>query len=93
MTAVKTDTSHDVRDLRLADEGKRRTEWAERFMPVLRQIRERLAPKAKTAFEVVETPVGHQAQFDWASYVLQGGIAIELWGCTLSWSRGYWAWH
>ncbi len=41
MTAVKTDTSHDVRDLHLADEGRRRTEWAERFMPVLRQIRER----------------------------------------------------
>jgi adenosylhomocysteinase len=31
----------DVRDLQLADEGRRRTEWAERFMPVLRQIRER----------------------------------------------------
>src|SRR5574341_1767635 len=43
MTAVKTDISHDVRDLRLADDGKRRTEWAERFMPVRRQIRERSA--------------------------------------------------
>ncbi|HLB36268.1 MAG TPA: adenosylhomocysteinase [Gemmatimonadales bacterium] len=43
MTAVKTDPSHDVRDLNLADEGRRRTEWAERFMPVLRQIRERFA--------------------------------------------------
>ncbi|MBI2401893.1 MAG: adenosylhomocysteinase [Gemmatimonadetes bacterium] len=43
MTAVKTDPSHDVRDLRLADEGRRRTEWAERFMPVVRQIRERFA--------------------------------------------------
>jgi len=41
MTAVKSETSHDVRDLRLADEGRRRTEWADRFMPVLRQIRER----------------------------------------------------
>ncbi len=41
MTAVKTDPSHDVRDLHLADEGRRRTEWAEGFMPVLRQIRER----------------------------------------------------
>jgi adenosylhomocysteinase len=43
MTAVKTDISHDVRDLSLADDGRRRTEWAERFMPVLRQIRERFA--------------------------------------------------
>jgi adenosylhomocysteinase len=42
MTAVKPpETSHDVRDLHLADEGRLRTEWADRFMPVLRQIRER----------------------------------------------------
>ena len=34
---------YDVKDLRLADEGKRRTEWAERSMPVLRQIRARFA--------------------------------------------------
>jgi adenosylhomocysteinase len=43
MTVVKTDTSCDVRDLDLADAGRRRTEWAERFMPVLREIRERFA--------------------------------------------------
>ncbi|HEY3933700.1 MAG TPA: adenosylhomocysteinase [Gemmatimonadales bacterium] len=41
MTSVSIDAPHDVRDLDLADEGKRRTEWAERSMPVLRQIRER----------------------------------------------------
>src|SRR5919197_157755 len=34
---------YDVRDLGLADEGRLRTEWAERSMPVLRQIRERFA--------------------------------------------------
>ncbi|MGH7528340.1 MAG: adenosylhomocysteinase [Gemmatimonadales bacterium] len=34
---------HDIRDIALADEGKRRTEWAERSMPVLRQIRARFA--------------------------------------------------
>ena len=34
---------YDVKDLKLADEGKRRTEWAERSMPVLRQIRARFA--------------------------------------------------
>ncbi|OGT96028.1 MAG: adenosylhomocysteinase [Gemmatimonadetes bacterium RIFCSPLOWO2_02_FULL_71_11] len=45
--AVATGTaSYDVRDLNLASEGKRRSEWAERSMPVLRQIRERFA-KAK----------------------------------------------
>ena len=33
--------AHDVTDLGLAAEGRRRIEWAEREMPVLRQIRER----------------------------------------------------
>ncbi len=33
--------SYDVKDLSLADAGKRRIEWAEREMPVLRSIRER----------------------------------------------------
>jgi adenosylhomocysteinase len=35
--------SSDVRDLRLADEGVRRIEWAAREMPVIRSIRERFA--------------------------------------------------
>ena len=34
---------HDVKDLNLAQSGRLRMEWAEREMPVLRQIRERLA--------------------------------------------------
>jgi adenosylhomocysteinase len=34
---------HDVRDLDLATGGRYRIEWAERDMPVLRQIRERFA--------------------------------------------------
>ena len=33
--------AYDVKDLSLADAGKRRIEWAEREMPVLRSIRER----------------------------------------------------
>jgi adenosylhomocysteinase len=41
---VQTATArYDIKDLALADEGKRRTEWAERSMPVLRQIRARFA--------------------------------------------------
>jgi adenosylhomocysteinase len=36
-------TPHDVRDLRLAEEGVRRIEWAAREMPVITQIRERFA--------------------------------------------------
>ena len=42
-TKTMTEQQHDIKDLALADEGRRRTEWAERFMPVLRQIRERFA--------------------------------------------------
>jgi adenosylhomocysteinase len=41
--ATKMKTAFDVKDLGLADEGRRRSEWAERSMPVLRQIKERFA--------------------------------------------------
>src|SRR5512139_4282087 len=34
---------YDVKDVGLAEGGRRRIEWAEREMPVLRQIRERFA--------------------------------------------------
>src|SRR5688572_5917901 len=40
-TSVPAQDSYDVRDLKLADEGRRRTDWAEQFMPVLRQLKER----------------------------------------------------
>jgi adenosylhomocysteinase len=43
MSAPTAVAKYDVKDLALADEGKRRTEWAERSMPVLRQIRARFA--------------------------------------------------
>lgn len=32
---------YDIKDINLADKGRKRIEWAERDMPVLRQIRER----------------------------------------------------
>jgi transposase len=56
-------------------------------------VRERLKHlrgqrKPKRAFELVETPVGAQAQFDWSPYTLPGcGTKVNLWSCTLSWSR------
>lgn len=34
---------YDIKDIHLAEGGRRRIEWAEREMPVLRQIRERFA--------------------------------------------------
>jgi adenosylhomocysteinase len=43
MTVQAPLAKYDVKDLTLADEGKRRTEWSERSMPVLRQIRARFA--------------------------------------------------
>jgi adenosylhomocysteinase len=35
--------NYDVKDLKLASEGKLRTEWAARDMPVLERIRRRFA--------------------------------------------------
>jgi adenosylhomocysteinase len=34
---------HDVKDLKLAEQGRQRIEWADQSMPVLRRIRERFA--------------------------------------------------
>ncbi|MEM9244479.1 MAG: adenosylhomocysteinase [Cyanobacteria bacterium P01_F01_bin.153] len=44
-----TTVKHEVKDLALAAEGKKRIEWAGREMPVLRQIRDRFA--AEKPFE------------------------------------------
>ncbi len=41
--------SHDVKDLALAEQGLRRTEWAERSMQVLRQVRARFAKERPLA--------------------------------------------
>jgi transposase len=48
----------------------------------------RKAERPKRAFQLVETPAGYQAQFDWSPYVLPGcGEKVQFWGCSLSWSR------
>ena len=47
ITVSKQD--HDIKDVKLADEGRRRTEWAERSMPVLRQLAERFAKERPLA--------------------------------------------
>jgi transposase len=52
----------------------------------LRRLHKERRPKE--AFQVVETPAGYQCQFDWSPYVLPGcGEKVQLWGCSLSWSR------
>ena len=43
MTIATRPSKHDVTDLGLAEAGARRIAWAAREMPVLSQIRERLA--------------------------------------------------
>jgi transposase len=53
----------------------------------LKELRAARQPKAE-AFEVVETAPGQQAQFDWSPYDLEGDLKVQLWSCTLSWSRG-----
>jgi adenosylhomocysteinase len=35
--------THDVKDLKLADQGKQHIDWADQSMPVLRKVRERFA--------------------------------------------------
>jgi adenosylhomocysteinase len=40
---------YDIKDIQLAADGQKRIEWAERDMPVLRQIRERLAKEKPLA--------------------------------------------
>jgi transposase len=52
----------------------------------LKQLRGRRVPQE--AYQVVETPAGHQAQFDWSPYILPGcEQKVQLWGCSLSYSR------
>jgi adenosylhomocysteinase len=38
---MQTATDYDIKDLSLADKGKKRTEWAFQSMPVLQSIRKR----------------------------------------------------
>lgn len=43
MSTAMRAIEHDIKDISLAPEGKRRIDWAEREMPVLRLIRDRFA--------------------------------------------------
>ncbi|MGE3466065.1 MAG: adenosylhomocysteinase [Pyrinomonadaceae bacterium] len=54
MTTPGTSMEYDIKDINLAPQGKQRIEWADREMPVLRQIRERFeAEKPLTGVKLV----------------------------------------
>lgn len=60
----------------------------------LNEVRGRRNPKR--ALDVIETPAGEEAQFDWSPYVLPGcKQKVQLWGYSLAYSRGraYEAWE
>jgi len=48
-SASPSGTASDIKNIALAEAGRARTEWAERSMPVLRQIRERFAAERPLA--------------------------------------------
>ena len=51
---------HDVKDLKLADQGKKRIEWADQSMPVLRKVRERFAKeKPLKGITMARVPARH----------------------------------
>ncbi|MEP7075370.1 MAG: adenosylhomocysteinase [Acidobacteriota bacterium] len=54
MATEQTSIQYDIKDISLAPQGKQRIEWADREMPVLRQIRERFeAEKPLTGVKLV----------------------------------------
>jgi adenosylhomocysteinase len=48
-TITRETANYDIRDINLAEHGRRRTEWAERSMQVLRLIRQRFASERPLA--------------------------------------------
>jgi adenosylhomocysteinase len=53
-------SNSDIKDSNLAEGGRRRIEWAEREMPVLRLIRERFAIETTQGRAVIGVPACDQ---------------------------------
>jgi transposase len=47
------------------------------------------AVQKKEAVAKVDTPPGHQFQFDWSPYSIENDLIAQLFGCILSWARGH----
>jgi adenosylhomocysteinase len=67
--------TYDVKDLSLAEAGRRRTEWAERSMQVLRQVKERFAKEKPFAGKKVSACLHVTAETANLMITLQAGGA------------------
>jgi len=52
----------------------------------LKRLRGELKPKDPAT--PMETAPGQRSEFDWSKYTLAGGLEVQTWRHTLSWSRG-----
>lgn len=52
----------------------------------LKRLREEIEPKAPAV--PMETAPGQRSEFDWSKYTLAGGLTVQTWRNTLTWSRG-----
>ena len=52
MTTAAEAKKGDVKDMALAEAGKRKIEWAQQQMPVLQQIRRRFAKEQQDTIEI-----------------------------------------
>ena len=63
---------YDIKNIKLASDGKKRIEWAEREMPVLRQIKERFAKEKPLKGNVVAVGKGTKDE----EMVLKAGDSV-----------------
>src|SRR3989344_5702812 len=67
--------NHDIKNIQLAGEGKRRIEWAERDMPVLRQVRARFEQEKPFADKTIASCLHVTAETANLMRTLQAGGA------------------
>ena len=65
----QSNTSGDIKDINLAPEGIRRIKWAEREMPVLRQIKQRFAQEKPLKGKSIQVQVPSKSLLIWAKCI------------------------